>query len=350
MSTWPLVSIIIPMRNEERHIGPCLDAILANDYPRQKLEIIVVDGQSEDRSRQVVRARMHCHAQVRLLDNPRKITPAAMNLGILASHGDVVCMLNAHARISPTFFNVSLQTLRAHPQVDAVGGVLVSVNTGNLGNAIALALNAPLGTGGAGYRSRGTPGLIFDTVPYAVYRRRVFEQIGLIDEELIRNQDAEFNYRLIQQGGTIYFNPEIVSSLRSRDSLGQLARQQFRTGYWKVRLFQKRFLRTNWRHLVPAAFVSLTAACSLAAMLSVAGRWLLVAHLGTYTLAVVGSSLLIGRRNGMRYLRFLPWTFGVLHASYGAGTMAGLWHFVVKRRAGLLMARLLPGSCGPGRR
>jgi glycosyltransferase involved in cell wall biosynthesis len=333
MSKRPLVSIIIPMRNEECHIGPCLDAILANDYPHAKLEIIVVDGQSEDRSRQAVQTRMRRHAQVHLLDNPHKITPAAMNLGILASHGDVVCMLNAHARISPTFINVSVQTLRDHPQADAVGGLLVSVNSGNVGKAIALALNAPLGTGGARYRGRRTPGPIFDTVPYAVYRRRVFAQIGLIDEELIRNQDAEFNYRLVQHGGTIYFNPDIVSYLHSRDSLGQLAHQQFWTGYWKVRLFQKRFLRTNWRHLVPAAFVGLTVAGSLAAIFSAAGRWLLIATLGAYTLAVAVSSLLIGRRSGMRYLRFLPWTFGVLHASYGTGTITGLWRFVVRRSA-----------------
>ena len=116
MSKWPLVSIVIPMRNEERHIGTCLDAILTNTYPDKRLEIIVVDGQSEDRSREVVQTRMQYHPQIRLLDNPRKITAAAMNVGISACHGDYIFMINAHARISPEFVKRSIQTLHEHPE------------------------------------------------------------------------------------------------------------------------------------------------------------------------------------------------------------------------------------------
>jgi glycosyltransferase involved in cell wall biosynthesis len=328
-SALPFVSVIIPMRNEERSVGACLDSLLANHYPSDKLEIVVVDGQSTDRSREIVQVKRRHSPQIRLLENPRKLTPVAMNIGIRAARGEVVCMINAHAYVSPDFLKRSIQTLQEHEEAEAVGGILCNVNEGGLGKAIALALNSPLGAGGARYRTRTTPGLICDTVPYAAYRRAVFTRIGLIDEELIRNQDAEFNYRLLQRGGRIYFNPDIVSYLTARASLYQLARQQFQTGYWKVRLFQKVFLRTNWRHLVPAVFVIVTAVSGIAAVFSLWGRWLLMADVGAYAAAVVVGSCVIAVRHGAKNLLLLPWVFSVIHISYGIGMSKGFWDFVI---------------------
>ncbi|MCI0440786.1 MAG: hypothetical protein L0177_16895, partial [Chloroflexi bacterium] len=278
-----------------------------------------------------VEGRMRRHPQIRLLDNPRRITPAAMNIGVRESGGEVVIILNAHARIGTEFIGCSVQTLREHPEADAVGGTLASVSEGGMGEAIAAALNSPLGAGGRRYRTRTEAGPIRDTVPYAAYRREVFERVGLIDEELIRNQDAEFNYRLLRMGGRIYFDPEIRSFVNSRDSVGRLARQQFQTGYWKVLLFQKVFLRTNWRHLVPAAFVGATAAIGVAAVFSKRARWLLALDLGAYAAALIASSVLIGVRRRLKSWFLLPYVFSVIHASYGAGMLKGFWDFVILR-------------------
>lgn len=321
------------MRNEERHIGACLDSILANNYPGEKLEILVVDGQSSDRSREIVQAKLQHNHQIRLLENPQRITPVAMNTGILASKGDVIFIICAHARISSTLISLSVQTLQDYPEVDAVGGIIVSESEGTIGKAIALAINSPIGSGGPQYRVRRTPGPIFDTIAHAAYRRAVFDRVGLVNEELVRNQDAEFNYRFLQQGGRIHFNPEIVSYVSVRDSLPQLAKQQFRTGYWKVRLFQEVFLTTNWRHLVPVVFVIVTVVSGIAAIFSVWGRWILMADVGAYAAAVVISSCFIGIRHGPRYLLLLPWVFSVIHLSYGIGMSKGFWDF------GILSAR-----------
>ena len=329
-SELPLVSIIVPMRNEERCVGACLDSILANEYPEGKLEILVVDGQSTDRSREIVQAKIRRNPQIRLLGNPQGITPIAMNIGIRASKGEVVCIINAHAHVSPDFIKRSVQTLQEHEEADAVGGALCSVNEKRLGKAIALALNSPLGAGGARYRTRTTPGLIRDTVPYAVYRRTVFTRIGLIDEELVRNQDAEFNYRLLRMGGRIYFNPDILSYLTARASLRQLTKQQFQTGYWKVKLLQKIFLKTNWRHLVPAVFVVVTAVSGIAAVFSTWGKWIFFADVGAYAAAVGVSSCFLGLRHGAKNLLLLPWVFSVIHISYGIGMNKGVWDFVIR--------------------
>ena len=145
MSKLPLVSIIIPMRNEELRIDACLESILANGYPEERLEIIVVDGRSGDRSRNVVESRMRRHPNIQLLDNPRRITSAAMNVGIRASRGDMLSIVNAHARLGPDFIMRSVQTLRDHPEADAAGGRLVSISeSGSMGNSIILAQNSLL--------------------------------------------------------------------------------------------------------------------------------------------------------------------------------------------------------------
>ena len=317
------------MRNEERYIDACLDAVLANDYPSEKLEVIVVDSQSTDRSREIVQAKLQHSPQIRLLDNPQRITPVAMNIGISACKGDVIFIICAHARVSSTLIKLSVQTLQDHPKVDAAGGVIVSVSEGIISKAIAAAINSPLGSGGPQYRVGRTPGPLFDTIAHAAYRRTVFDRVGLMDEELVRNQDAEFNYRLLQQDGCIYFNPEIVSHVYVRDSLSQLARQQFQTGYWKVRLFQKVFRRTNWRHLVPAVFVFVTAVSGIAALFSTWGKWIFLADVGAYAVAVGVSACLLGVRCGAKNVLLLPWVFSVIHISYGIGMTKGFWNFVL---------------------
>jgi len=328
----PLVSVIIPTREEKAGIGKCLDSILGNSYSTHKLEVIVVDGMSNDGTREIVKERQKKHPNLRLLDNPKRVTPAAMNIGIKNAQGDVIIIVNGHSYLAKDFIIQSVNHLQEHPDADCVGGTLQSVHETFVGEVIALAADSPFGAGGTRYRTKKGEEYTSDTVPYAAYRKEVFQRIGLIDEELFRDQDEEFNYRLIKRGGKIYYTPEIKSYLHTRSSLKKLWRQHLQYGYWKVRVFQKTLMPVSWRHLVPAAFVISLIGSSIWAIWSPWGLYALGTISGSYLTASLLFSLMISAKNGWRYLLLLPLAFSTIHFSYGLGFLKGLWDFVILRR------------------
>jgi len=328
----PLVSVIIPTREEGAAIDKCLDSILGNFYPLDRLEIIIVDGMSSDETREIVKGYMTRYPMIRLLDNPRKVTPTAMNIGIKNAHGDVIIMVNGHSYLAKDFIMQSVKHLQAHLEADCVGGTLQSVHETFIGDVIALAADSPFGAGGARYRTRKREGYTSDTVPYAAYRKEVFQRIGLIDEELIRDQDEEFNYRLIKKGGKIYYSPVIKSYLHTRSSFKKLFKQHFQYGYWKIRVLQKSQLTVSWWHLVPATFVFSLIGSGISAIWSLWGLYALGTISGSYLAASLLFSLMISAKKGWRYLPLLPLAFGTIHFGYGLGFLKGLWDFVILRK------------------
>lgn len=316
----PLVSVIMPICNEEEHIESCLDAILAQDYPADRFDVLVVDGMSEDRTRKiVVDGYVGGYPNVRLLNNPQRIVPTALNLGIRAAQGDIIIRVDGHTTIAPDYVRQCVTALE-RTEADNVGGRMDAEAPGYFGKAVALATSSPFGVGNARFHYSHKQEWV-DTVYMGAYRRGVFDRIGLFDEELVRNQDDEFNYRLRAHGGRILLCPQIRSRYTNRSSPQELWRQYFEYGYWKVRVLQKHPRQMRWRQFVPPLFVL--------ALLGVLGLsawgvfWPLALIAGSYLMA----SLWIAVRSGLRYLAVLPVVFLILHVSWGTGFLAGLGHF-----------------------
>jgi len=221
----PTVSVIIPCREEQAHIGACLRSVLANDYPQDRIEILVVDGMSRDGTPAIVAEVAQEHATVKLLENPQRTVPAALNRGLREARGEIIMRMDAHA-LYPRDYISGLVAWLLSSGADNVGGVCVTVpaNRTATARAIALALSHPFGVGDAQHRVGVQEARWVDTVPFGCYRRSSFDRVGGFDEELVRNQDVEFNHRLIRRGGRVLLVPGIKSYYYARGSLRQLAR------------------------------------------------------------------------------------------------------------------------------
>ena len=330
---FPFVSIIIPCRNEEKFISKCLDSIIAQNYPKDRIEVLVVDGRSMDRTREVVKGYTQKYPFIKLLDNPKRITPIAMNIGIKEAKGDVVILVNAHSILDKDFLKYSTAYLKK-TGADAVGGKLNTINDNSslVAQAIPLAADSTFGAGGKRYRTREEEGWVKDTLPYCAYPKKIFEKIGLIDEELIRDQDEEFNYRLLKSGGRIFFTPKIKSYLHIRPSLRKLWRQHFQYGYFKVRVAQKIGVIFTLRQLIPAIFVSSLIFTGVLSFFSKFFLGLFSLIICSYLLANFGFSLAIAIKKGLKFLPLLPIVFFTLHFSYGLGYLKGIWDFLIRKK------------------
>jgi len=329
----PLVSVIIPTREEKAGIGKCLDSVLRNSYPLNRLEIIIVDGMSNDETREIVKRYMAQYPMVKLLDNPRLVTPVALNIGIRAAQGDIIVILGAHSYIDKDFLSQSAKALWEHPEADCVGGELRSIGEGLIGESISLVLGSPFGVGGARYKTGGREGFV-DTVAYGAYQKKIFEKIGLFDERLVRNQDIEFNSRLRRHGGKIYLTPAIKAFYYNPSSLLKFWRRNFANGLWNVYTTRIAPGSLSVRHFVPFVFVlSLLASGGLAIFTGI-GKIVLGLIGGSYLLGALLASTKIGTRKGVKFIPILPLVFFVLHFSYGVGSLCGLlsvWRFSASR-------------------
>jgi glycosyltransferase involved in cell wall biosynthesis len=218
------ITMILPCRNEAPFIGPCLDTLLASRVPTDRLEILVVDGMSDDGTRSVVERYAARYPGIRLLDNPRRIVPAALNIGIAAATGEIIVRVDAHA-LYPSEYVPRLVEALETTGADNVGGRIVTLpqNDSPEAWAIALALSHPFGVGNSYFRIGSDAPRWVETVPYGCWRREVFDRIGGFDEDLVRDQDDEFNYRLIRSGGRVLLLPDVVSYYFARDSVRQTA-------------------------------------------------------------------------------------------------------------------------------
>ncbi len=332
----PRVSIVMPCRNEAAYIGPCLDSVLATDYPLDLVEVLVADGRSDDGTCEIVERCAARHSCVRLLDNPARITPAALNTAIRAATGDVIIRMDAHG-VYPRDYVSRLVTALEETGADNVGGVVVTLPADNTpaARAIALAFAHPLGVGNAYFRIGVAGPRWVDTVPFGCFRRELFERVGMFDEELVRNQDDEFNLRLIGRGGRILLLPDVVSQYYARRSLGAVARMFYQYGYFKP-LVARKAERIMTRQLVPPLFVlSLVATAALGIWVP-AARAVLAGIVGTYAALILTGAALAARKHGVRCAAALAAVFAVMHVCYGVGYLRGIvdhWS-PLRRRAG----------------
>ena len=329
------ISIIIPCRNEEKFINKCLDSILNQDYPKEKLEVLVVDGMSADKTREIVQDYSQKFPFIKLLDNPDEVTPKGMNIGVKNSKGEIIVLpVNAHSVLDRDFLKWNVYYLKKIKNTDAVGGKLQAISdSGDLfAKAITFITDSIFGAGGIRYRQREREGFVKDTLPYCAYRREVFKKFGYIDEELLRGQDAEFNLRLVKRGGNIYFAPKVKSYLYTRSSLSKLWRQQFQYGYFKVKIAQKLGIGLVLRQHIPALFVSSLILSGILGIFFLPFFYLLLAILLAYLLLNIIFSLEVTFKKGLHYFFPSIISFLVLHFSYGLGFLKGIFDFLILKK------------------
>jgi len=317
----PTVSVIVPCRDEERYIARCLDSIAATDYPRERLEVLAVDGVSEDRTRAIVADYGARYPFIRLLDNPGRIPPTAVNTGIRAARGEILVRVDAHGVYPPNYIPALVAALE-QTGADSVGGVLVTLpaNDTAIAQGIAIAMSHPFGVGNSYFRVGVREPRWVDTIAFFCCRRETFDRVGLFDETLARDEDSEFNGRLIQAGGRILLVPHVTAHYYARDSLWQLARMYHQYGYSKPLVARKLGRVTTVRQLVPAGFVTALAAATLALPWVPGATALLVAAVVPYLVAVAACAIGAGlRRGGLRTVAALGLAFPIVHFSYGLG-------------------------------
>lgn len=322
---WPLVSIIIPCRNEERYIAACLDSVLAQDYPHDYLELFVVDGMSADRTQDIVSAYEKKYRHICLLENKSIATPSAFNIGIKHAKGEIVIFMGAHARYQHDYIARCVDALQ-RSGADAVGGVLKTeprIHTLQA-RAIALILSHPLGTGGATFRTGSDSPREVDTVFGGCYKKEIFDRVGLFNEKLIRSQDIEMNTRIRRAGGKILLDPSIVCTYYPKSTLSGFFKHNILDGIWAI--YPLKFVRIplRLRHYIPLLFILCLLVFGMGVLISLTLLPLFVIILFVYSIiTLVTSTLIATKKKCLRLTPFLFLAFLARHFGYGIGSLIG---------------------------
>ena len=324
-NSYPSISIILPIRNESAYIAHSLGAVLKQDYPSDKVEVLIADGISTDNTRSIITelSAQYPKISLKILDNPAQIVPTAMNIALRQAKGEIIIRVDGHTIIAPDYVQQCVDALE-RTDADNVGGKMNAKGTNPFAKAVALATSFPFGVGGARFHYSDKEEWV-DTVYMGAWKRSTFEKIGLFDEELVRNQDDEFNYRLRVNDGKILLSPKIKSEYTVRSSPSALWRQYFQYGFWKIRVLQKHPRQMSLRQFVPPAFTLAFLASLLLIFSTVPPSFTF--FLPFYVFLNLIASLVISFRHGLQHFLFLPLVFTILHLSYGAGFLLGLFKF-----------------------
>ncbi len=322
------VSVIIPCYNEERTIRMLLQAISRQTFPQNEIEVIIVDGMSTDGTRDEINAFIAGNSGlvIRIADNPKRIIPAGLNIGLHAAHGAIIIRLDAHSVPRETYIERCVAALESG-KGDNVGG-LWEIRPGNdswIAKSIAIAASHPLGVGDARYRVGGAAQLV-DTVPFGAFYREKALQIGGFDETLLTNEDYEFNTRIRKAGGKVWFDPAISSVYFARESIAKLAKQYWRYGFWKVRMLEKYPETLRWRQGLPPLFVLSLLLLGCLSFLSPVFAVFLLAEVVLYLVALVFTGFQIALRERKIFPLFgVPLAIAIMHVSWGT---AFLWSMI----------------------
>jgi len=325
----PLISIVIPCKNEEAYIENCVNSIFLGNYPAKQLEVFVCDGKSTDKTLEILEQLAPKFKGLHVLVNEKETTPFALNLGIKKANGNYIMILGAHAVLDDNYFVAAMEEINANEQIDAIGGVLNNVDESSTSKAISKAMSSPMGVGTAHFRTGASSGFV-DTVAFGLYKKEIFEKIGLFDEALTRNQDDEFNYRVSKAGFKMYLSKKLKLKYFVRGTFKKLANQFYQYGYWKVLVNKKHKAITTLRQLFPMLFV-----------LFLCLGWLIsivYAPLFFIYLAVILLYLTLCFIASIKATGLVKEAFGVLrsivtmHLNYGSGYIKGILDFVILNR------------------
>jgi len=326
----PAVSVVMPCRNERDHIEAVLQSILAQEPPPGNFEVIVADGMSDDGTREMILRLAQNEPRLRLVENQGGIVSTGLNAAIREALGSIIIRMDAHTSYAPNYLCQCVQVLR-ETSADNVGGPWVARGRGNIGKAIAAAFQSPFGCGGARGHDPNYSGPV-DTVYLGCWRREIFERVGLFDEELVRNQDDEFNLRIVRSGGKIWQSVKIKSWYQPRESLRHLFSQYVQYGYWKARVLQKHRLPASLRHVIPVCFVITLFLLVLLSLISVTAFWLLIALLASYAAFNISFAALTAASNEWKLFTVISLVFATFHFAYGCGFFKGVFDFIILKR------------------
>ncbi len=315
----PTVSVVVPCRNEAAYIEATLDSILTQEPIDGGFEILVMDGASTDGTGDILARMASAHSELRVINNEKRMTAHALNLGVAESKGQFIVIMGAHTTYAKDYLKICIELLSEHPEVDCVGGPILSLGTTPFGRATAFAMSHPVGVGNARHRFPDYEGYA-EGACFPMFRREVFEKVGPYDEKLIRNQDDDLNFRLRRLGGRIFISPRAQSSYFVRDSAAALFRQYYQYGYWRVLVMRKHGELISLRQAAPAAFFALLFVLALVApAIGPPWRSLLMVPPVLYVITLLGVA--ISRAGQLKFGTVLrvPLALFILHFSYALG-------------------------------
>lgn len=324
-----IISFVIPCRNEEYFIKDTVTSILNQKDINKNFEIIIVDGQSEDDTLKILSELQNQDERVIVLNNPLRITPTALNIGVKKAKGDYIFILGAHAKIEEDYATNILKIFEEHPEVSCAGGPILSKGKTPIAKAIAIAMSSPIGVGNAKHRFPEYEGYA-EMACFPAFRKEVFGKIGYFDEKLIRNQDDDFCFRLRLNGDKVYLSTKAKSIYFVRDSLKKLFKQYYHYGYWRIQLLAKHKLPIALRQQVPFIFFSLVL---LLIIISISLKNLSIGLILPllYTSALIIYSLYVFLIERKLYLLWLPVIIFTLHFSYALGFAAALLEKIIHK-------------------
>ena len=246
--------VIIPIFNEQKFISRAIRSVLNQDIKKIYQEIIIVDGMSTDGTRGIIDGFKKKHKNIILLDNPEKLVSIGFNKALTISKGDIIFRLDGHAEFGPGYFRKCIAIMKKK-DINCVGGVIIHHSYGIIGKTIQISQSSIFGVGGVDFRKTNTKAKFVDTLAFGAYNRKLFENFGGYDEDLVKNQDDELNFRIIQNGEKIWLDPTLKTIYYSRNNFKDLLSQYFFYGFYKIRVIQKRKGFASWRHLIPAVFL-----------------------------------------------------------------------------------------------
>jgi glycosyltransferase involved in cell wall biosynthesis len=327
---FPFVSVIMPVRNEEDFIERGLRAVFSQTYPSDLLEIIIADGESDDTTGHIIESlRKETEIPIKVLNNPKRIAPTGLNIAIAEAKGEIIVRVDGHCEIDQDYVANCVKHLQ-EGKADGVGGPIETIGENLQAKAVAIAMSSKFGVGGSAFRTIDNKELFVDTVAFPGYKKSTLTKVGKFNEELVRNQDDEFNYRIRKMGGKILLSPDIRSRYYSRSNFKSLWRQYFQYGYWKVRVLQMHPKQMSLRQFIPFSFVSTIIFLGILSVFFEIARWVLVLVISLYLLAAIIATIYEVKRTKIIALPYVFFSYIILHMSYGLGFMLGLFSFYNK--------------------
>ena len=326
-----MLSVIVPIYNEEKYIAVCLDSILRQDFPKNNLEVLLVDGMSTDKTREIVQKYLDRYDFIKLLDNPKRIAPCAMNVGIKASKGDVIIRLDAHVYYPKNYFSLLVVKLNELPKAENVGAICntLPVDDSLAAQSIAAVLSSSFGMGNSHFRIGTDKEMEVDTVPFGCFHRRIFDKVGLYDEDLVRNQDDELNARIIKAGGKIYLIPQLVCEYYARDTAKKVYRMFYQYGMFKPLVNKKLGGPATVRQFFPLCFVAGLLTGPVLCLALPVLWWAYFAVILIWFMLATFYSLKDSKN--LKRILIQNWTYFVVHFGYGWGYIVGIYRILFHR-------------------
>lgn len=326
-----MLSVIVPIYQEEKYISKCIDSMLSQDYPKDDLEIILVDGMSKDRTREIVATYTAKYPFIRMIDNPERIAPCAMNRGIKEAKGDVIMRLDAHVYYPKNYFSLLVEKLNELPEAENVGALCntLPVNDNITAQSIAAVLSSSFGMGNSHFRVGADKEMEVDTVPFGCFHRSIFDKVGLYDEELVRNQDDELNARIIKAGGKIYLIPQLVCEYYARDTAKKVYKMFYQYGVFKPLVNKKLGSPATIRQFFPLFFVLGLLVGPVVCLFLPVLWWAYFAVIMLWF--ILATSFSLKDSKNLKRILTQNWIYFVVHFGYGWGYIVGIYKILFHR-------------------